>query len=536
MKAKSAILILLLTATALVTLTTAKTLKVGYYANAPMISESAEGEPEGIFIDFLESVAEQQGWQLDYVFGSFAELTDAVKAGDIDILPCITTSYDRLQVMSFTRQPLLENWAILLRRNDVAVNNFFDLEGKRVTSLKGDIHQIALRQMLERYQIECEIIEVDDYETAVRMLDEGKGDVAAVSRTFSTRRGSFFDSTSTLLIYNPIPLHYAFPKGQHLDVIHALDEAYAIQSIDPNSTLLLSMARLLRPDTPFQVPVWIYVFGVTLLMIALAFGIAALLLRTMVNRKTAELQSETVRATEALRAQNLFLATLSHELRTPLNFIIGPLDILRDELEITQTERQELLNDCRDGIDRLQHLLLSLLRFSKVDNENFILEKKPVLLKPLLQEIIQVAEALPRRDTVSLISNIEVSPDLTALTDEDAIFQIALNLLHNALKYTEQGQVEFSVKANDENSKITFSLMVKDTGKGIPKENYETIFTPFLKGTKNNYVEAGTGLGLSIVDRLVKSFGGNLRFTSQENMGTTFRVTLILEGAELITE
>ncbi|MEM1222498.1 MAG: ATP-binding protein [Verrucomicrobiota bacterium] len=500
-----------------------KTLRVGIYENAPMIYSKEEGAG-GIFIEFLQSVAKAEGWELSYHYDSFSGLMDLLEKGEIDVLPCIASSYERLKIYGFTRQPIIKNWAVLVRRKDVVINNFFDLEGKRVLSLRGDIHQKALRELLQRYRINCEIVEVDDYSEAVEGLDLGKGDVAAISRTFSSRKGGLFDSPSTLLIFNPVPLHYAFPKGKHHDVIHALDRAYDLQSKDPESPLQTSMARLLKPEQPLHLPVWTYWTGGFLLVLAVTLAVVVWLLRVLVNRRTAQLDAETKRAKEALRAQNLFLATLSHELRTPLNHLAVPLGMLRQDY-VHQQETKNMLDTCIRGIERLQHLILSLLRFAKIEREDFKLAQDEVDLEKLFEEIIPVLRAMPRQESVELVEEVRIDSDPRVTTDEDALFQITLNLVHNALKYTESGRVLLRVESLVNNE---FLIKVEDTGIGIPQQDIDAVFTPFLRGTSAKYVESGVGLGLSIVKRFVEAFGGSIDLKSEEGKGSTFEVRLPL--------
>ncbi|MEM7791517.1 MAG: ATP-binding protein [Verrucomicrobiota bacterium] len=498
-----------------------KILRIGIYNNAPMIYFEEE-QAGGIFIEFLQSVAAAEGWELIYRYDSFSGLMNLLERGEIDVLPCIASSYERLKIYGFNRQPIIDNWAVLIRRKDVVINNFFDLEGKRVLSLRGDIHQKALRELLQRYRISCEIIEVDDYSLALQGLDSGKGDVAAVSRTFSSRKGGLFDSPSTLLIFNPVPLHYAFPKGRHHDVIHALDRAYELQSKDPDSPLQLSMAQLLKPEQALYLPAWTYWTGGFLLVLAIALAVLVWLLRVLVNRRTAELDAETTRAKEALRAQNLFLATLSHELRTPLNHLAVPLGMLRQDY-VHQQETTTMLDTCIRGIERLQHLILSLLRFAKVEREDFELAREEVDLEKLFEEIIPVLRAMPREESVELVEEVRLDSGLHVITDEDALFQITLNLVHNALKYTESGRVLLRVEylVNDE-----LLIKVEDTGIGIPQQDIDAVFTPFLRGTSAKYVESGVGLGLSIVKRFVEAFSGSIDLKSEEGKGTTFQVRL----------
>lgn len=115
-------------------------------------------------------------------------------------------------------------------------------------------------------------------------------------------------------------------------------------------------------------------------------------------------------------------------------------------------------------------------------------------------------------------------------TDPNAVFQIAMNLLHNAAKFTQEGQISFHASISKEAQKEWLKLEISDTGVGIPEGEINRILIPFEKGTSTHFVEDGSGLGLSIVDKLLKSLGGTINLKSSPGKGSTFTVRIPIQA------
>jgi len=511
--------------------TLARELRVGIYENPPQLFRDDDGEPAGIYMDFLRDVAEQEGWDLTFVDGNFSDLLIMLEAAEIDLLPSVALSYERILRFDFGRIPVLENWAVLHRREGVIIHNIFDLEGRTVYGLEDGIHLKAFRALAERYGVNCTIVGAPSYADAMRALETGEADAAVVNRTFSTREGGNYATVASSFIFNPIPLHFAVPMDRNRDVIHALDRELAVQREDPDSVLQASMNRWLRPPEPRKIPTWLYLTGG-----GLAAGVVLLLLlnRTLshlVRQRTAQLEREKANTVAAMRAQNLFLATLSHELRTPLNHVRGTAELLRDHLA-DSPEAAEEFRDFEIGVERLDHLFTSLLRFAEMDHERFELAFKPVDLRKLFDEVDATARMLERAEGVELNNAIVIDEGDRVLGDAEAIFQIAFQLVHNAIKYTEKGEIILRVEVLPGFQKKKIRIEVTDTGPGIPDRDLEAILLPFKKGTTEHFVEGGAGLGLTIVKRLVDSLGGELTVRSKVGEGSTFTVNLELESAD----
>ncbi len=326
-------------------------------------------------------------------------------------------------------------------------------------------------------------------------------------------------------IFNPIPLHFAVTKDRHRDIIHTLDRELAAQKKDPGSVLEMAMNKWMKPEVKAVVPAWL---SLTAGLLGVGFIGLFVLNRTlaiMVRNRTIELEREKENTVEALRAQNLFLATMSHELRTPLNYVRGSMEMVRDELP-EHVEAKEAFAVFERGVDRLEHLFISLLNFADVERDDFRAKFEVVDLHGLVGEIHETASILPRNEGVQLHLDSELEVGERAKTDSNAVFQIALNLLHNATKFTREGSITFRASRERTGTKDELKLEVSDTGAGIPEEDLSSIMIPFKKGTVTDFVEEGSGLGLSLVDRLLKLLGGEMEVQSELGRGSTFTVRI----------
>ncbi|TFH86320.1 response regulator [Billgrantia azerbaijanica] len=241
-----------------------------------------------------------------------------------------------------------------------------------------------------------------------------------------------------------------------------------------------------------------------------------------------ELQATARRAESASRAKSDFLATVSHEIRTPLNGVIGMSDLLLEQSLDRQS--QEYARTLHASAKRLLELINDILDFSKIESGRLELERRPVRLATLVEEACQLFA--PRAETKGLALVTRLSPALPArlMGDPARLRQVLLNLLANAIKFTERGEVRIEA---EETAKGRLCLAVCDTGPGIAADQRERLFEPFRQGDVSiarRY--GGTGLGLAICRRLVDAMGGTIGVDSRAGEGSRFWVELPLESAE----
>lgn len=226
-------------------------------------------------------------------------------------------------------------------------------------------------------------------------------------------------------------------------------------------------------------------------------------------------------ALAASDAKSAFLATMSHELRTPLNAIIGYQSLLKEGITGELNEAQQAqLTRIRASADHLLGLIDEVLTFSRVEAGKEVIRREESMLRPIIGEAITMVTPLAEAKNLKVRSE---GDDAELFTDAGKVRQILLNILSNAIKFTDWGEIVVRSAVNRDRVKISIS----DDGIGIAPENQEKIFDPFWQVEQRSTRKAGgTGLGLSVSRSLARLLGGEISLESELEKGSTFTLTL----------
>jgi two-component system, NtrC family, sensor kinase len=248
-----------------------------------------------------------------------------------------------------------------------------------------------------------------------------------------------------------------------------------------------------------------------------------------VAERTHALKVANEKLEEASQLKSQFLANVNHELRTPVSAIIGygRLVLRETEGQIAVLQRENL-RDLLHNAERLLNQIDSLLDFAKIEAGKMEVRVEPVYVSEVIHGAISTIEPSLNGGGVRIIR--EIAPGIPALnTDREKLRQIILNLLDNAVKFTERGEIRIS--AWQQNGSLT--LVVSDTGIGIEKKDLDQIFEKFHQGDLSSSKKyRGTGLGLAIVKNFVNLLGGEITVESEVGKGSVFTVTLPMDYHE----
>jgi len=518
-----------------------RVVKVGLYENAPKVFTDESGRPAGIFVDIIEYIAKKEGWELQYVAGTWAEGLARLEAGNIDLMPDVAFTAEREKKYSFHKIQVLSSWFQAYARKGSGLQSILDLNGKRIAVLDKSVQQEAFIRFSRGFGLNVTLITVADYQTMFEMVARGDADAAVTNQFYGAMNAPKYNLVDTAVVFEPSALFFAARKNSSGDLLEAIDRHLEFLKKDSQSAYYDILKKWTSEEVQFQLPVWLQILGLIAGVVLFMSLAGSVILKYQVNartrelkqinsemeeriiERTAELAQAMEKAQSADRLKSAFLATMSHELRTPLNSIIGFTGILLQRLGGPLNEEQDKqLSMVYESAKHLLELINDVLDISKIEAGQLNVAQEAFPLGDSLEKVLKTAQPLADRKGIRLSA--EIDPNIgTVTSDRRRVEQILLNLLSNAIKFTEQGFVRLHCSVQGS----VIALAVSDSGIGIRPEDMDKLFNAFQQiesGITRKY--DGTGLGLSISRKLANLLGGEIRVESEWGKGSTFTFLL----------
>jgi len=500
-------------------------LRVGLYDNPPKVYRNRSGAPRGIFVDTVNYMAEQEGWNVEYVYGDWNELLKMLAAGELDLMLDVAWSEARSKAMKFSKLPLLSSWLLAYTAETQEILTQSDLNGLKIAVLKGSYQESFLKELREKEGYHIGIVSRDSYTETVDAVIKSEADACVVGRFFEYSNDSRTLTPSPLILAIS-PLYFAAPLKGDPRIIATVDKYLSrLMSEDHDTYNRILSENLQRFHDYYRRKILIISFSLTLLIAFLALG-AITFLRRQIEIKAQELfrQKEAMDHIHRMNLLGQLSSEIAHDFNNILCGISGYMELI-DQINENE-EIRGMIAEVLEAESRGEKIIGRILSFGR----NSETEKEPARLSALIREVTGLLRAgFP--SSINIITGYpDNEPDL--ILDTDGVHECLMNLCTNALQAMgrEKGELELIL----EEKHVPFKkegtigpirpgaylvLKIRDTGSGIPPEILSRIFEPYFSTKKQG---EGTGLGLAVVFNVMKQHGGNIEIRSVPGVGTTF--------------
>ncbi|HKB81636.1 MAG TPA: transporter substrate-binding domain-containing protein [Burkholderiales bacterium] len=501
-------------------LTAHPVIRIGAETNyAPYEFQDSRGRFVGVVADYLDIIRYKLGTRFQVnQLPDFGTVENKLRKKELDVVLAVASSSDREEFLNFTK-PYLHYVNVIVTRDDYSfVTGLKDFQENRVAVVEGH----SSKQLTARVYPNFNVTAYPDLLDGLMAVSTGKTD-GLVDDIFPIVYTIRYRQISNLKIATAVEKALqpqGFSVGVRKDwpeLVGILDKVLLTIGHEEQREISQKWLSVRYEDKVDYRAIWTAVAVFSTILLAGVFHIRQL----SVQRKA--LLAARAEAEAANRSKDQFLANMSHELRTPLHAILGYADLVRGGA-MPEPSRQEALATIASSGRHLLSLINDLLDLSRIRSGHLELNPAPVRLTPLFEEIAAMVRVEAYRKGLNFFLDAPAGLPEIVEADGKRLRQILLNLLGNAIKFTDSGGVTLGVQCVPaDDGKVELRVSVQDTGVGISAKDTIRIFAPFEQAEEGQKQESGVGLGLAITRELARLMGGEVGVDSQPGRGSQFR-------------
>ncbi|VVO37558.1 ATP-binding protein [Pseudomonas fluorescens] len=509
----------------------------------PLSFIDEKGKLLGLSAQVLARISLRTGLKFDVLRGSsLNEQIEKVQEGEADLLAVITPSSERESELRFTRPYLVNPFVLVTSTRAASPDTLDDMAGKSLALVRGN----GLREFILATVPGIRLIDVQSQAQAMEQVAKGEADAALNSlisaRYMISRRYRDRLRITSTVGTEPARISFATNRGA-LELYSILNKA--LLSIPPEE--MDELANRWRNEVAVADSYWLrnrpaivrgFALAAGLLLLALSWiAYQRRLIRTR-QQLLQQLQEAKDAADDANRAKTRFLATMSHEIRTPMNALIGMLELAMKRAAQGVTDRFSIGVASAAARDLLD-LIGDILDIARIESGHLSLTPERAHFRTLVESVVRVFEGLARDKLLRLVLELDHKSDREVLIDPLRFKQIVSNVLSNAIKFTDTGEVRLKVQVEPglQAGHLAICLRVEDTGIGISVHDQQRLFSPFTQvGNPAQSGRSGSGLGLVISRSLCEMMGGTLQLSSVPGQGTQIEVRLQVPALQALAQ
>jgi len=495
-------------------------------------------EWQGIFFDLLDKITPLTGMSFKLVNGDNSDwnsVYEKVKSGEASLIASLLRTKEREKYFIWPKTSLQDDYYALISKSDFRDITFNEILGMKVGLARGTAYTTMFNQWFPDHR---GTVEYETIEAAVSGLQRGEVDMVMATQRrllLLTHYQELVGYKANIVFEQPIEAITGFNKDEAV-LCSIFDKALKIVDTKGISDRWMRKtydyrAKMVEAQRP------LFVGATVLSLLVLALILILFYRKLNEGKRLARLVAErTEEARNASEAKSRFLANMSHEIRTPLNSIMGFSELAMDDKIPLKTK--EYFNKILENTEWLLQIINDILDISKVESGKMELENIPFDMHELLACCRMIIK--PKADEKGLVLHFYAEPSMgkRPLGDPTRLRQVLMNLLANAVKFTNTGMIKLKATITGKTEKnITIYFEVRDSGIGMTPEQIARLFTPFTQaesGTTRKF--GGTGLGLSIAKNIVELMGGKLVAISTLGVGSKFGFELTFDTIDVSDE